>query len=91
MNGWIITGWATLAAVALFALDRLALWMEARGWIYWRRRRAKGSAIGAAMLELQDMLEAGRARQVIEARDERHAEAPDPGAAPPGRENRRPH
>lgn len=91
MNGCAITGWAMLVAVALFVLDRLALWMEARGWIYWRRRQAKGSAIGAAMLELQDLLEAGRARQVIEARDERHAEAPDAGAAPPQHEGRRRH
>jgi hypothetical protein len=26
--------WIGGAAIALFALDRLFLWMEARGWIY---------------------------------------------------------
>lgn len=32
------------ATIALFALDRLFLWMEARGWIYWRKVKSKSSA-----------------------------------------------
>jgi hypothetical protein len=28
---------------ALFLLDRLALWMEGRGWLYWRHRRGSGA------------------------------------------------
>lgn len=31
-------------AIALFALDRLLLWMEARGWIYWRKVKSKSGA-----------------------------------------------
>jgi hypothetical protein len=39
-----IAVWIAGAAIALFALDRLFLWMEARGWIYWRKVKAKSSA-----------------------------------------------
>ena len=31
------------AVVALVALDRLGLWMERRGWIYYRKVKPKGS------------------------------------------------
>ena len=36
--------WIGGAAIALFALDRLFLWMEARGWIYLRKVKSKSSA-----------------------------------------------
>jgi hypothetical protein len=31
-----------LGAAALFALDRLFLWMERRGWVYWRKSKRRG-------------------------------------------------
>ena len=42
---WWIVGVIAALLVAGFMLDRLALWAEARGWIYWRRspRRGAGS------------------------------------------------
>ncbi|MEJ2578222.1 MAG: hypothetical protein P8Z68_03895 [Kineosporiaceae bacterium] len=33
--GW--GGWVLGIVVAVLAVDRLALWAEGRGWIYWRR------------------------------------------------------
>lgn len=30
-------------AIALLAIDRLFLWMETRGWIYWRKAKPKSS------------------------------------------------
>ncbi len=30
--------------IALFALDRLFLWMAAHGWIYWRKVKSKRAA-----------------------------------------------
>lgn len=33
--------WIIGIVVALFGLDRLFLWMEARGWLYWRRVKRK--------------------------------------------------
>ncbi|HJV37372.1 MAG TPA: hemerythrin domain-containing protein [Geothrix sp.] len=67
-----------LVVVALGLLDRLGLWMEARGWIYWRRRRAQGSALGATFLELQKIFESGKAEHVIAAQANAGKESPDP-------------
>jgi hypothetical protein len=36
--------WGVGGLIVLFALDRVLLWMEARGWIYWRRIKSKGGA-----------------------------------------------
>ncbi|MFC9678966.1 hypothetical protein [Streptomyces sp. NPDC056948] len=41
------------AAMVLFLADRALLWMEARGWIYWRKRKGL-SAIGADFLQEGD-------------------------------------
>jgi len=67
-----------LAVVALGLLDRLGLWMEARGWIYWRRRRAQGSALSSTVLELQKIFESGKAEHVIAIRQNDGKESPDP-------------
>jgi hypothetical protein len=73
--------------VALFALDRLGLWMERRGWIYYRHRKASPRTLGSAFLELQSMLEPGT-RVLIEAREEElgaadaSGEPPDAGSGP---------
>ncbi|WP_257306426.1 hemerythrin domain-containing protein [Geothrix campi] len=70
-----------LALVALGLLDRLGLWMEARGWIYWRRRSAQGSALGSTFLELQKIFESGKAEHIIEAMNDGRKEAQDSLAA----------
>jgi len=36
---WVIAG-----VIALFALDRVLLWIEGRGWIYWRKVKSKSGA-----------------------------------------------
>jgi hypothetical protein len=36
--------WGIAAAAALFLLDRLFLWMESRGWLYYRRTKSRGGA-----------------------------------------------
>ena len=72
-----------LAVLGLWLLDRAALWAEARGWIYWRRRKASGNALGAVTLELQQIFESGKARHVIEAQRDAKPESPDPGSDPP--------
>lgn len=67
-------------------LDRLARWMEDRGWIYYRRRRGSSGRLGDAFLEVHALVEPGK-RAVIEARraeeDESTAsgDPPEPGAA----------
>ncbi|HEY3271098.1 MAG TPA: hemerythrin domain-containing protein [Geothrix sp.] len=70
-----------LVFVALGLLDRLGLWMESRGWIYWRKRRAQGSTLGSTFLELQKIFESGQAEHIIEAMHDGRKETPDPLAA----------
>ena len=59
--------------VGLFALDRFLLWAEARGWIYYRKKKASPGTLGSAFLEIQGMLQEG-AKHTVE---ERRAEAPE--------------
>ncbi len=42
----LVTAVAAIAALA--AVDQLFLWMERRGWIYWRRRKPdpRGAVLG---------------------------------------------
>ena len=79
-----------LAVVAvLVAIDRAALWAEARGWIYWRRRKRVGGQVGAAVAaELGAILSpAERTRQEVTLRAEQLPAPDDPGGAPNPPEN----
>lgn len=38
---WILFGFGVV-----YALDQLGLWMEAKGWLYYRKKRRTGSASG---------------------------------------------
>jgi hypothetical protein len=75
------------AAAALFALHRVAVWMEDRGWIYYRRRRGSSGALGDAFLEVQSLVDPAQ-KAVLEARrleDDEAAESgdpPEPGSSP---------
>jgi hypothetical protein len=77
--------WAAIlagAGVVLFALDRLALWMEARGWLYWRKTQHSSSgSLGNAFLEIQTMVDPGK-RHVLEVRRQEETEDADSGAPP---------
>lgn len=80
-----IVYWALIIVgilVVLFALDRLALLMESRGWIYWRRtKRRTGASLGDAFLEIHSILEPDK-RHVIEMKRE-EKEAEDESGEPP--------
>jgi hypothetical protein len=52
-----IVAWASGVALALYLLDRLGLWMERHGWIYYRKSRGMTTRAGNAFLELHSMLE----------------------------------
>jgi hypothetical protein len=63
---------ALLAILAVVAADRLALWMERRGWIYWRKRRPSGGGgggISGLLTGFQQLVEP-EVRHVIEAREQ---------------------
>jgi hypothetical protein len=70
------------AAVAVWSLDRVALWAESRGWIYYRRTERKtGANLGDAFLEIQTMIEPGT-RHVVEIRREEKSEQSESGDPP---------
>lgn len=44
--------WIAAIAVGLFAIDRLALWAEERGWIYWRKKKPRTGAMSSMLAEM---------------------------------------
>lgn len=76
-----------IIVLAVLTLDRLGLWAESRGWIYWRRRRPEAS--GAVLNPLVDVfqpghvhvVEAQRDRDVLVRTDAAGAGRPDPESA----------
>ena len=72
-------------AAALYLLHRLALWMEERGWICYRRRRGSSGALGDAFLEVQSLVDPGQ-KAVLEARRQVADEAGEAGDPPDGEE-----
>ena len=76
---WVLVAIGT--ALVLWGLDRMCLWLESRGWLYYRRVKPSSSSLGTALLELQSILEPSR-QHVIEARLEEDDEQADSGAPP---------
>ena len=68
--------------VGLLAVDRLALWMESRGWIYWRKVKPKGGGLAAGLMAMHTLIES-QVRHVIEDRDSRRIAESD-GSSPGG-------
>ena len=74
-------------ALVLFALDRVFVWAEGRGWIYWRSD-SRGSAIGNVMGALDEIYNPGRRHQreyVVSLQDSREE---DDEGSPPSFEHR---
>lgn len=70
------------AIAALYALHRLALWMERKGWIYYRKQ-GDGSAAGNALMEIQSIFEpASRHGVEVRKRQEQREEEEGSGAPP---------
>ena len=77
-----------LAALAgLYALHRLALWMERKGWIYYRTR-GDGSAAGNALMEIQSIFEPASRHGVEVRKRQEHREEEEGSGAPPDPEGR---
>lgn len=64
-----------VVSAALLVLDRLGLWLESRGWIYYRKIPPKGGGIAAGLRAFQGLIEP-EVRHVQEDR-EQHAAAID--------------
>jgi hypothetical protein len=78
---------AAVAVAALYGLDRLGLWAERRGWIYYRHRKASPGSVGTALLQVHSLMEPQQ-RHVLEARLDEEVDLPGAGA-PPGPDRRR--
>lgn len=70
--------WIAAAGAALVLLDRLLLRMEARGWIYYRRKKPSATALGNAFLEIQSLLEPSK-KTTVEIRKEDKKEQQESG------------
>ncbi|HJV23469.1 MAG TPA: hypothetical protein VJ570_12275 [Holophagaceae bacterium] len=82
MSPWL---WL-LAVPGLYGLHRLALRMEARGWIYYRKA-GSGGALGGVLQDLEQHVRP-QIRHVREVKQEQPGEE-DPGGGPgPGRPRR---
>jgi hypothetical protein len=72
---WI---WLIGVPLALLGLDRLLLWMETKGWVYWRRTRRSRPRGGGYMTPLSGMFDPG-ANYLAEAFEERVLEEQESG------------
>lgn len=75
-----LLGWGLLVAVALYGLHRLALWMERRGWIYYRTQ-GNPTSVGNAFLEVHALFDPAK-RHTLVVRTEKKTEQDGSGAPP---------
>lgn len=68
--------WIAAAAAALFALDRLFLWLEARGWLYYRKTKKRTGGLTDIFLGVESFANPA-ASHAIEAREQKKKEAKD--------------
>jgi hypothetical protein len=83
MSPWTVAVWGVAIVAGLYALHRLALCLERRGWIrYVRNPPRAGDGTAAAFGELQQFLEP-KTRHVYELKQEkrprREADGGEPG------------
>jgi hypothetical protein len=77
---WFIVGLGAIGLVAAcWLLDRLGLWLEDRGWLYYRRKKPSSSPL-SSLVALQQLIEPG-VQHVVGVGRQRRAED-DNGEAP---------
>ena len=67
--------------LALFFLDRIGLWAEERGWVYWRKRKPSAGALGNSLQELNSFLRPN-AKLVVEHKQKELKPRDDQGDSP---------
>ncbi len=81
--------WTAAIVVALFALDRLLLWLESKGWLYYRRNKPRGGASVYHLMELHSVFEPG-IQEVIEIKVHEEQDQDESGDPPaPGQHDAR--
>lgn len=75
MDFWQWLTWALVAIgiiAILIGLDRLGLWLEDRGWLYYRRKKPTSSPV-SALVAMQQFIEPG-VKHVVEVRHKKRSE-----------------
>jgi hypothetical protein len=88
MEHW--AAWIAGGLAALYALHRVALWMERRGWLYYVNSREHFGGRGSLLVgvaaavdpTVRHLIEAQRAFEVVEEEGIGDADPPDGDAAP---------
>jgi hypothetical protein len=76
---WLTVGLAGIALIpSLWLLDRLGLWLEDRGWLYYRKKKPTSSPM-SAWVGLQQFIEPG-VKHVVHIGQERRAENDEAGS-----------
>ena len=73
--------WLLALVVAAFVVDRLLLKAEARGWIYWRKKKGSHGMPASAFLEVQQIFEPDK-KYVLEVQQEQAPEEEESGDPP---------
>jgi hypothetical protein len=66
--------WVLVGVAGLLLLDQLFLWMERKGWIYYRKVKRQGGGVPMADILLGGNVFDPGARHMHEARDEQPGE-----------------
>jgi hypothetical protein len=67
---WLLYGLIGAGVLlALYTLDRLFLWMENRGWVYYRKTRGSGGGASGVLTTTQQFVEP-QVQNVIEMREQ---------------------
>ncbi len=70
---WLTWGAAAIGIIAiLIGLDRLCLWLEDRGWLYYRRKKPTSSPM-SALVAMQQFIDPG-VMHVVEVRHKKRSE-----------------
>jgi len=79
MLAFKITLITVACVIVVYCLHLLCDWAESKGWIYYRKTKASGNALGTSALELQNIFESGKSKHIIEAQDSKQSETPNEG------------
>ena len=82
MDLWRVLLWSVVTfgmVAALYGLHRFCLWLENRGWLYYKHKKP-GSSQGSCLLALQQALEP-QVQHVLQLKEQKrhHAEEAAPG------------
>ena len=74
--------WGLAIVAALFVLDRLFLWMESNGWLYYRRTKSRGGASLYHFLDIHKIYNP-EIQEVIEIKYGEQQQEDESGDPPP--------